>query len=73
AVAQMQDFLELDSWARMNIPSTVGGNWQWRMVGGELTDELAERIRSLTETYGRIVPEPEPEKPTKSQKAKKVK
>ncbi len=69
AVAQMQDFLELDSWARMNIPSTLGGNWQWRMVGGELTDELAERIRSLTETYGRIVPEPKP----KSEKTKKAK
>jgi 4-alpha-glucanotransferase len=53
----------------MNIPSTVGGNWQWRMVGGELTDELAERIRSLTETYGRIVPEPKP----KSEKPKKAK
>ena len=37
--------------------------------GGELTDELAERIRSLTETYGRIVPEPKP----KSEKTKKAK
>ena len=54
AIAQMQDFLELDSSARMNIPSTLGGNWQWRMTGGELTDELAERIRRLTVTYGRL-------------------
>ena len=57
AIAQMQDFLGLDSTARMNIPSTLGGNWQWRMTGGELTDELAERIREVTYTYGRIVPE----------------
>ena len=57
AIAQMQDFLELDSSARMNIPSTLGGNWQWRMTGGELTDELAERIKKLTQTYGRIVQE----------------
>ena len=62
AIAQMQDFLELDSSARMNIPSTLGGNWQWRMTGGELTDELAERIKALTVTYGRIVPEPKPKK-----------
>lgn len=53
AIAQMQDFLELDSSARMNVPSTVGTNWKWRMSGGELTDELAEKIAALTVLYGR--------------------
>lgn len=55
AIAQMQDFLELDSSARMNIPSTLGGNWQWRLSGDELTDELAEEIAQLTRTYRRVV------------------
>lgn len=53
AIAQMQDFLELDSTARMNIPSTVGDNWKWRMSGGELTDGLAEKIAELTVLYDR--------------------
>ncbi len=54
SIAQMQDFLELDSTARMNIPSTVGNNWKWRMTGDELSDELAERIYNLTKIYARI-------------------
>ena len=72
AVAPMQDFLALDSSARMTIPSTLGGNWEWRMKGGELTDALAERIYALTCTYGRIVPE-KPEKAKAAKKEKKAK
>lgn len=54
AVAQMQDFLELDSSARMNTPSTVGDNWKWRLVNmAVLDDNLAEKIAKLTVTYGR--------------------
>ena len=54
AIAQMQDFLELGSDARMNIPSTLGGNWQWRAKEGVFTDELADRILSLTAMYNRL-------------------
>ena len=50
----MQDFLELDSSARMNTPSTLGGNWQWRAAEDMFTDELAEKIYSLTRLYGRL-------------------
>ncbi len=52
AVAQMQDFLDLPGTARMNRPGTLG-NWQWRMKDGQLTDELAEKLRILTKTYFR--------------------
>lgn len=31
AIFQMQDLLGLGNEARMNFPSTLGGNWQWRM------------------------------------------
>ena len=31
AVIQMQDILGLGSEARMNVPSTLGGNWVWRI------------------------------------------
>lgn len=53
AVAQMQDFLELDNSARINEPSTLGINWQWRLEKNALTDGLAERINTLTRLYRR--------------------
>ena len=54
AVIPMQDYLELDGDARMNEPSTLGKNWKWRLVEGQLTDKLAKEIYSLTKTYGRL-------------------
>ena len=54
AVIPMQDYLELDGEARMNEPSTLGNNWKWRLVDGQITDELAKEIYSLTKTYGRL-------------------
>jgi len=52
-IAQMQDYLELDSSARLNTPGTLEGNWQWRMTKGQLTEGLADRIEAMTELYGR--------------------
>lgn len=52
-VAQMQDLLELGAEARMNKPGTLGGNWCWRMVPGQATPQLAERINTMTHLYGR--------------------
>ena len=54
AIAQMQDFLELDSEARMNTPSTLGGNWQWRASEDMFTDQLAQKIYALTKLYDRL-------------------
>ena len=31
AIIPMQDILGIDGRGRMNVPSTVGGNWTWRM------------------------------------------
>lgn len=53
AIAQLQDFLGLGSEARMNIPSTIWGNWQWRVKKDCLTDELTKRIYDMTKLYGR--------------------
>lgn len=51
----MQDYLELDSSARINIPSTLGGqNWQWRMSSGAFKKSLAKRMKALTKLYGRL-------------------
>ena len=52
-LAPMQDFLSLGNEARMNFPGKLGGNWNWRMKPGALTDLLAEKIRSLNMVFGR--------------------
>lgn len=52
AIAQMQDVLGLGAESRMNLPSTLGGNWQWRMAPDALTPELAGKLRYYTALYG---------------------
>lgn len=53
AVIPIQDYLGLDNSARMNLPSTLGDNWKWRLLPGELTEELADEMAKLTALYGR--------------------
>lgn len=53
AIATMQDFLGLDDKARMNVPGSLGDNWTWRLRKGQLTDDLAYRIRELTKMFWR--------------------
>jgi 4-alpha-glucanotransferase len=54
AVIPMQDYLGLGSGARMNTPSTTGGNnWRWRLQAEALTGDLERRIAQLTRIYGR--------------------
>ena len=53
-IIPMQDYLGLGAEARINIPSTLGTNWKWRMLPGQFTDELAERILDMTKLYGRV-------------------
>ncbi len=48
-----QDLLGLDGKARMNLPGTVEGNWQWRLRPGTLTAEVAGRLALMTGAYGR--------------------
>ena len=54
AVVPMQDILGLGKEARMNTPSTLGGNWTWRLDKTVLTDELAEKLKTLSERTGRM-------------------
>ncbi len=54
AIAPLQDFLGLGAEGRMNIPSVLGGNWQWRLEAGAADRDLASRIRMLNETYARL-------------------
>ncbi|MCL1824106.1 MAG: 4-alpha-glucanotransferase [Oscillospiraceae bacterium] len=52
-VLPMQDVLGLDNRARMNVPSTLGGNWIWRMKKGKNTAKLADKMNDLVKTYFR--------------------
>jgi 4-alpha-glucanotransferase len=54
AIIPMQDYLELGSEARFNTPSTLGGNWQWRMDRDDCTEDISKRMLKLAKTYGRI-------------------
>ena len=47
-IVPAQDHLGLPNTARMNQPGTVGFNWRWRLLPGQLTDELAEEILEVT-------------------------
>ena len=53
AIVTMQDLLDKDATSRMNVPSTVGGNWEWRMVAEDLTEERKEFLRNITVRYSR--------------------
>lgn len=50
AVVTAQDLFGLDTTARMNIPSTVEGNWMWRMTQDQLDHQgVWQRLGELTQ------------------------
>jgi 4-alpha-glucanotransferase len=46
-IAPMQDVLSLGGEARMNFPSKLGGNWEWRMGENDLREDYAAGLRDL--------------------------
>jgi len=53
AIATMQDVLDLPTSSRMNVPSTIGGNWQWRMQQSDLTQDKKDFLAKMTTLYQR--------------------
>jgi 4-alpha-glucanotransferase len=53
AILPLQDLMGLGSEARMNLPGTIEGNWEWRFEQPDLRDEIGTRLKRLTETHGR--------------------
>ena len=50
----MQDLLCQDGSTRMNLPSTVStDNWSYRVVNGQITNDLANRLKDLVVKYNR--------------------
>ncbi|MCI8834239.1 MAG: 4-alpha-glucanotransferase [Ruminococcus sp.] len=71
-IVPMQDYLCLDERARINIPSTLGNNWVWRLKEGQIQKELLREMYQVTKLYGRLPEEEEalPQKMGKEMPAK---
>ena len=54
SIIPAQDVLGLGGAARMNRPGTASGNWRWRLRRGQLTAELAARLRESTARGDRL-------------------
>lgn len=54
AMIPFQDILGLGSEARMNIPGTPFGNWEWRFTWEMLPQNIACLMREQLERYGRV-------------------
>ena len=70
-IIPLQDYLGLGSEARINTPSTVGDNWEWRVKEEQLDEELKETILTLTKKY-RAKAEERAEKERKEREQKKL-
>ena len=55
AIIPMQDYIGLGSEARINVPSTLGINWKWRMKNEDLPEKLLEEIKRINQIYKRGV------------------
>jgi 4-alpha-glucanotransferase len=58
AIVPLQDPLGLGGEARMNLPGTASGNWEWRCEAAALTEDLAGRLADLVTTYDRASVDP---------------
>ncbi len=53
AIFPIQDVLRLGSEARMNMPGTAVGNWEWRLQSHLLDFGMAAGFKTLVRAYGR--------------------
>jgi 4-alpha-glucanotransferase len=53
-IIPIQDYLGLGTQARINIPSTLGNNWMWRLGAEDINQDLIIKIREVTKLYGRL-------------------
>lgn len=53
AILPLQDVLNLDGSARMNIPASADSNWSWRLTPGQVNRDIEEKLRHLVYMYNR--------------------
>ena len=52
-IIPMQDILGLGEKARMNLPSSPEGNWEWRFTREQISPMLIQKLADITRIYGR--------------------
>ena len=57
-IIPLTDYLVKGREARINTPGRAEDNWQWRLKPDFLSEDLAQSIRRLADTYDRL-PKPE--------------
>lgn len=53
AIVPMQDVLGLGGDARMNLPATDSGNWNWRFRESDISEETIVILKEMTQIFGR--------------------
>jgi 4-alpha-glucanotransferase len=53
AIIPAQDLLGLGTPSRMNFPGKPDGNWEWRYDNNDALMGLADRLKTMTHTFGR--------------------
>ncbi len=53
-IIPMQDILGLGEKARMNLPASSKGNWEWRFTPEQLSPSLIRKLSEMTRIYGRV-------------------
>ncbi len=53
SIIPMQDLLNLPEHCRMNTPGTIDGNWEWRADKNAFSNNLAHKLKCLTNIYNR--------------------
>jgi 4-alpha-glucanotransferase len=56
AIAPLQDYLGLDSDARMNVPGSTDANWRWRVTSEQLSPAFLDSVRQLVDESNRLAP-----------------
>jgi malto-oligosyltrehalose synthase/4-alpha-glucanotransferase len=53
AILPVQDLLGIDEMGRMNTPGAAEGNWLWRLLPGQITQDAENRLIEWTWLYNR--------------------
>ncbi|MEA1985910.1 MAG: 4-alpha-glucanotransferase, partial [Candidatus Marinimicrobia bacterium] len=53
SIIPMQDILNLDESARMNLPGKAEGNWKWKLENLNIDDEIKNKLNNLTKVTNR--------------------
>jgi 4-alpha-glucanotransferase len=59
----LQDVFGFGNDTRMNLPGSLGGNWQWRFTEEWLDGSYGKRLAAMTRRYGRFPETPKPSTP----------